>query len=120
MSRLFSLLRTLRRDVLREKAQTLLLEMGAPRGSLGVEQGSIAAAALARTGGTMLLKQAYADAVIRGQTSQLCVEKNIRTMICAIHKTAAPAYRAMLGGLLPEAPPSNRVFLRRLASLLRA
>ena len=84
---LFELLRALYRDELREKAQSLLLEMGAPEGHAGVRQGSAAAAAMARSpGGTMLLKEAYYEAGDGGRGSYARTEKNIRTMIRTVHR----------------------------------
>ena len=116
---LFELLRALYRDELREKAQSLLLEMGAPEGHAGVRQGSAAAAAMARSpGGTMLLKEAYYEAGDGGRGSYARTEKNIRTMIRTVHRAASPAYRALMGGTLPARQPANGVFLRRLAELL--
>lgn len=121
MRRLFPVLRVLHGSLLYEKARALLLKMGAPERQLGLEQACRSAAAIARVpGGALLLKEAYYDAISSGKSSYACVEKNIRSVICAIHREGSPDYRRVLG-LLAESvrPPSNRAFLQAVAAYIR-
>ena len=121
MASLFSLLRALHRDVLREKALDLLVQMGAQRDHLSVRQTAQTAAALARDPTqTMLLKQAYYDSIVESGSTWIRVEKNIRAVIRSIHQAGSPLYRTLLEtAALADQPPSNRVFLWRLAVRLR-
>lgn len=95
-------------------AQELLEEMGA-RGR-GVTAAARAAAVLARDENA-LLKQAYAPTIAAEGANYAGVEKNIRAMVDKLHQMAPPGYLSLLGGL-PDARPSNLVFLRALAAAL--
>lgn len=119
--RLFPVLRVLHGGLFYERARALLLKMGAPEKQLGLEQACRSAAAIARApGGALLLKEAYYDAISSGRSSYACVEKNIRAVICAIHREGRPDYQRVLGQLAENGrPPSNRDFLRAVAAYIR-
>lgn len=96
----------------------LLLDMGAREGSREFLCARAAAARQARAAEDAQLKEIYIQAAKDTETSAVCVEKNIRSLVDRLMGLDTPAWRALWKEPLQHRP-TNRVFLRALASRIR-
>lgn len=100
-----------------DEAERLLREMGAEKSSLGRKYAAQAVVQL--TGGQVeQLKEVYFQVAADHQTTYSCVEKNIRTLVRALHQSMTPRYRQVTGLAPADRPPTNGAFLFAAARFL--